>query len=139
VSSRPKKKKSRNIVGERRLIELLRKYKKIKISFTTTNSKGELERERILTVNGSAIVRYYYSKYDYKASPPVFLKKQWSRYETSCFAENACYTYLAPTYQRVKRNTDPARAIVQAMLSHDGRYIKPVAVYVGKGYKRQIV
>lgn len=139
-------------VSYRQLINLLIKYKKLKVVFV--DSDGEISRERVLTNRGSCVVRYPkvesdYSSYEYngtymapKSRHALNKKKQikFSRYDVSCFRESYNDEGIPQWLWTSVDKKVASKLIVTLMQNHDeDECIFIQKVFTGKNFKRQIV
>jgi hypothetical protein len=169
MSRKRKKKKqviNRNKISQIKLIELLKKHKRVKVVCVNKRDKTKRpERERVLTAKGSSMVRY--STPRYKRDPnngmydySVIECYKWSRYNVSCFKQDMddelketknhlrliARDKSMPKLVRSAANRtikyvgkDKAAAIVAALFNHDRNIYTIEAVYVGRGFTKQIV
>ena len=104
---------ARNKSLKRYLIQVAKKYGKIKLIY---KERHEPSRERILTKNGAALVRYHY----YGCNDDGSQRDKWSRYEKSCFA------YY----------TEGLEDSINRMISHDWKSLRLVEIRAGIGFKK---
>lgn len=169
MSQKRKKKKqvvNRNKISQIRLVELLKKHKRVKVVCVNKRDKTKRpDRERVLTSKGSSIVRYSTARYKRDPSTGYYDYNviecyKWSRYSVSCFKENMDENLRETrdqlrliagnkTLPRIVRSAanrtikyvgkDKAAAIVAALFNHDRNNFVIEAVYVGRGFTKQIV
>ena len=134
----------RNKVTPKKLIELLKKHKRIKVCVTEADGKGHVQRERIITSKGTSKVRYanVVWKIDDKNAyvlddkgQRIFERYEWCKYNMSCYSR-----YLTkdgdPKLNIIKNK---AEAIIRAMKKHDRKYYVVVEVYTGSNFKKRLV
>lgn len=159
---------NRNVISEKKLIELIKKHKSVKVVFVLKNDKNKQpNRERILTASGNSMVRYSSPRYKVdqdgillrdKRGNLIIDKYKWSRYQKSCYQYelkeklssfkqilNDCFLHVRDKKlvsvgkQLIKLSTkNKVEGIVRAMFNHDRYSLSISEVYVGMGFKKRL-